>query len=62
VTEDALQTERVGQFDLAVVCAEPSPEAAARSRLRNAEILEDYATQLQTHARQIVRRALEKQP
>jgi hypothetical protein len=30
--------------------------------LRNAEILEDYATQLQTHARQIVRRALENQP
>lgn len=30
MTEDALQTERVGQFDLAVVRAEPSPEAAAR--------------------------------
>jgi len=30
--------------------------------LRNAEILEDLATQLQTHARQIVRRALENQP
>jgi len=30
--------------------------------LRNAEILEDYATQLQTHARQIIRRALEDQP
>jgi hypothetical protein len=28
VTEDAPQTERVGQFDLSVVCAEPSPEAA----------------------------------
>ena len=30
--------------------------------LRNAEILEDCATQLQTHARQIIRRALENQP
>jgi len=33
-----------------------------RDCLRNAEILEDYATQLQTHARQIIRRALENQP
>lgn len=30
MTEDAPQTERVGQFDLAVVCAKSSPEAAAR--------------------------------
>ena len=30
MTKDALQTERVGQFDLAVACAGPSPEAAER--------------------------------
>jgi len=30
--------------------------------LRNAEILEGCAMQLQTHARQIIRRALENQP
>ena len=33
-----------------------------RDCLRNAELLEEYAAQLQTHARQIVRRALENQP
>ena len=33
-----------------------------RDCLRNGEILEDYAAQLQTHTRQIVRRALEGQP
>ena len=30
MTEDAPRTERVGQFDLAVALAEPSPEGAAR--------------------------------
>jgi hypothetical protein len=30
--------------------------------LRNAEVLEDHATRLQTHARQIIRYALEVQP
>ena len=38
MTEDARQTQRVGQFDLAVVCADPSPEAAARWA-RRAEML-----------------------
>lgn len=30
MTEGTLRTEHIGQFDMAVVCAEPSPEAAAR--------------------------------
>ena len=33
-----------------------------RDCLRNGELLEDSATRLLTHARQIVRRALENQP
>jgi len=30
VTESTLRTEHIGQFDMAVVYAEPSPEAATR--------------------------------
>lgn len=41
MTEDALPTERVGQFDLAVVCAESSPEAAVRWA-RRAEMLAQW--------------------
>jgi hypothetical protein len=69
--EDAVVQEMSRLVLLVKMDAERIPKKAAHlveSRrypqdcLRNAEILEDYATQLQTHARQIVRRALENQP
>lgn len=41
MTEDALQTERVGQFDLAVVFDDSSPEAAERWT-RRAEVVAQW--------------------